>query len=115
MKALSLTQPWAHAVVHLGKRVENRDWRGCSFRGPFLIHASKSVGTIADFDETIGTILDDVELPVLPPGPSSPEGYISRRHRGEAFTKMGKRARSATPAAFRDLLVGIAQTARPRS
>lgn len=40
MKALSLTQPWAHAVVHLGKRVENRDWPGCSFRGPFLIHAS---------------------------------------------------------------------------
>jgi hypothetical protein len=58
MKALSLTQPWAHAVVHLGKRIENRDWRGCSFRGPVLIHAAKSVGTIDDFDETIDAIID---------------------------------------------------------
>ena len=39
--ALSLRQPWAHAVVHGGKRVENRvAWTNSRFRGPFLIHAS---------------------------------------------------------------------------
>ena len=26
MRALTLRQPWAHAVAHLGKRVENRGW-----------------------------------------------------------------------------------------
>lgn len=26
MKALTLHQPWAHAICHLGKRVENRTW-----------------------------------------------------------------------------------------
>lgn len=27
MKALTLIQPWAHAIVHWGKRVENRGWK----------------------------------------------------------------------------------------
>jgi len=45
MKALSLRQPWAWAVVHGGKRVENRvAWSSCAFTGPFLIHASKWPG-----------------------------------------------------------------------
>lgn len=26
MKALTLHQPWAYAVAHLGKRIENRKW-----------------------------------------------------------------------------------------
>jgi hypothetical protein len=38
-KALTIRQPWAHAVVHLGKDVENRSWRA-NYRGPVLIHAS---------------------------------------------------------------------------
>jgi hypothetical protein len=40
MKALSLKQPWAWAVIHAGKVVENRTWK-VKFRGPLLIHASK--------------------------------------------------------------------------
>ena len=44
MKALSIRQPWAWAILHAGKDVENRDWadwnHGLKFRGPFLIHAS---------------------------------------------------------------------------
>lgn len=39
MKALSLRQPWCWAVLHAGKRVENRVWR-TSYRGPFLLHAA---------------------------------------------------------------------------
>ena len=40
MKALSILQPWAYAIVALGKDIENRDWR-TSIRGRFLIHAGK--------------------------------------------------------------------------
>lgn len=59
MKALSLRQPWAHAVLHLGKRVENRDWAGCSYRGPILIHASKTL-VLRDFDECMDSIINIV-------------------------------------------------------
>lgn len=42
MKALSIKQPWAYAVTHLGKDVENRTWRyPLSYRGLLLIHAAK--------------------------------------------------------------------------
>lgn len=60
MKALSFTQPWLEAAIfRLGKRIENRQlWRhGCSYRGPILLHAAKSTGTRADFDETVRWIL----------------------------------------------------------
>lgn len=52
-RALSILQPWAHAIVHLGKRIENRDWRGCPHRCEILIHASKGVGTIDAFDASV--------------------------------------------------------------
>jgi len=40
MKALSIKQPWAHAIVMRWKDVENRSqWR--SHRGWFAVHASK--------------------------------------------------------------------------
>ncbi len=56
-RALSILQPWAHAIVHLGKRIENRDWRtGCSYRGEILIHASKGIGSIDAFDSAVETI-----------------------------------------------------------
>lgn len=42
--ALSVRQPWAHALVRGWKRLENRDWSpanpGLKFRGPFCLHAS---------------------------------------------------------------------------
>jgi hypothetical protein len=42
MKALSIRQPWAWAILHCGKDIENRDWSdrnpGIRFRGEFLIH-----------------------------------------------------------------------------
>lgn len=40
MKALSLRQPFAWAVIHGGKDVENRGWHS-DFRGPVLIHAAR--------------------------------------------------------------------------
>lgn len=40
MRALSLWQPWATAIVIDAKRVETRGW-STNYRGPLLIHASK--------------------------------------------------------------------------
>jgi ASCH domain len=39
MKALTIRQPWAHAILHLGKDAENRSWR-THYRGLLLIHAA---------------------------------------------------------------------------
>jgi hypothetical protein len=39
MQALTIRQPWAHAILHLGKDVENRTFR-VHYRGPLLIHAA---------------------------------------------------------------------------
>lgn len=42
MKAISVRQPWAFAIIHLGKDVENREWRyPPKYRGPLLVHAAK--------------------------------------------------------------------------
>ena len=41
MKALSLKQPWATLIVSGIKPIENRKWKS-SYRGPLLIHASKT-------------------------------------------------------------------------
>jgi hypothetical protein len=47
LKALSIRQPWAHAVAMGWKPVENRDWRkpnpGLNFRGRVAIHASSGM------------------------------------------------------------------------
>ena len=38
MRALSVRQPYAWAILHGGKDIENRTWHS-EFRGPVLIHA----------------------------------------------------------------------------
>lgn len=38
MKALTVRQPWAWAILHAGKRIENRT-RRTNYRGRFYIHA----------------------------------------------------------------------------
>lgn len=47
--ALSIRQPWAWAILHAGKDVENRDW-STRFRGPICIHAAKGM-TRLEWDE----------------------------------------------------------------
>jgi hypothetical protein len=42
IKALSIRQPWAWAIVHAGKDIENRDWPTL-YRGPVCIHAAKGL------------------------------------------------------------------------
>jgi len=49
--ALSIRQPWAWAIIHAGKDIENRDW-ATKFRGPVCIHAAKSM-TRDEFDSFV--------------------------------------------------------------
>lgn len=42
MKALSIKQPWADAIIYGGKDIENRTWN-TKVRGRFLVVASKKV------------------------------------------------------------------------
>ncbi len=56
MRALSLRQPYAHAVVHFGKSLENRRW-STKYRGPILIHAAKGM-TGAEYEDAEDFIAD---------------------------------------------------------
>lgn len=48
IKALSVRQPWAWAIIHGGKDIENRSWQavnhGLNVRGRVAIHASATMG-----------------------------------------------------------------------
>jgi hypothetical protein len=41
-RAISIRQPWAHGILHLGKDVENRPMR-TDYRGRILIQASLQI------------------------------------------------------------------------
>lgn len=60
MRALSIHQPWAWAILHTGKDIENRTWR-THHRGPMLVHAAKTRATfdrVADlFEDRFGVAL----------------------------------------------------------
>jgi hypothetical protein len=52
--ALSVRQPWAHAILHFGKDIENRVWAGNNpgrkMRGRVALHASAGM-TRDEYDE----------------------------------------------------------------
>ncbi len=54
MKALTVRQPWAHAIIHSGKTVENRT-RPTKHRGLLAIHAAKTIDKPALTDPRITT------------------------------------------------------------
>ena len=49
MKALSIKQPWVHAILHEGKDVENRTWT-TKYRGWIALHASGKPMPVTDDD-----------------------------------------------------------------
>lgn len=61
MKALSILQPWAWAIVHGTKRIENRTW-STKYRGPLALLAGKSPRLLAGSQPTDW----HVPLPGLP-------------------------------------------------
>ena len=64
MKCLSVRQPWAWAIIHAGKTVENRCWP-TSYRGPLLIHAGKGC-TRAEYEVAAKEITRIAGLAVPP-------------------------------------------------
>jgi len=70
--ALSIRQPWAWAILHAGKDIENRSWESLR-RGPICIHAAKGL-TKREFDgfvdlaramTRVGTWPKDVWVPEM--------------------------------------------------
>ena len=72
MKALSIHQPWAWAILHAGKTVENRTWY-TKYRGPLLIHTSKKKAT---YDREAKHDWLKLYGVVLPPWHELPTGAI---------------------------------------
>jgi hypothetical protein len=57
LRALTIWQPWAVAIAHWGKDVENRTWQ-CYRRGLIAIHAGAGVGTHNDYRAAIACVAD---------------------------------------------------------
>jgi hypothetical protein len=59
MRALSVRPPWAWAIAHAHKRIENRTWM-TSYRGPLAIHASQtfSASETAELEKILGYEVD---------------------------------------------------------
>jgi hypothetical protein len=91
MKALSIRQPWAWAILHAGKDVENRDWSD-RYQGmrdaraligqDFLIHASAGM-TRFEYEDFLDTAQRTISLThpfppgtMLPPMRDLPKGGI---------------------------------------
>lgn len=62
MRALTVQQPWAWAIVHGGKDVENRTRNlAGSYRGPLAIHAGLREDEAAYDDDMIRSALGEVD------------------------------------------------------
>lgn len=74
--ALSLRQPWAHAVIHLGRGLENRTWWS-AIRGPIWIAASAQV-TWKYYHEA-AALIEKVSGVKVPPLDDLPLGAVVGR------------------------------------
>lgn len=79
MKALTLWQPWATAIAHLGKDVENRTWSPprALLGKPLAIHAGQRVDK-----DSLAELLDQMRLGMIPNRPDllsadrMPKGHV---------------------------------------
>lgn len=64
MKAITVRHPHAHAIIHLGKDIENRSWP-TKYRGPLLIHAASSMSAAeyGDFAEFLCAEIKEAHMP----------------------------------------------------
>lgn len=72
MKAISIRQPWAWAIMTVGKDIENRDW-STNFRGRVAIHASAGMTKI-ELEDARHFIFDACKPMVVVPPPEK-ESY----------------------------------------
>jgi len=82
MKAISIRQPWAWAILHAGKRIENRGW-STRHRGPILLHVSAGLTKreYQEFQLFLATLPQEMQksVPSLPPMAALPRGGIVGR------------------------------------
>jgi hypothetical protein len=66
MKGVSIRQPWAHAILHLGKDIENRSRLMERFteRVTVAVHASATM-TIREWGQAIDFVADNVGLETM--------------------------------------------------
>jgi hypothetical protein len=64
VKAITIRQPWAYAVIYMGKDIENRTW-STKHRGPLLVHAAKSMA-VAEY-EAFCKACETLKLGIPPP------------------------------------------------
>lgn len=55
MKAITVRQPWAWAIIYAGKDIENRSWK-TNLRGKIAIHAGTGM-TRAEYEDGCKSIL----------------------------------------------------------
>jgi hypothetical protein len=65
MKAITIRQPWAWAILNAGKDIENRSWN-TGFRGLVAIHAAKGMTKYEYEDgcEFIKSIKQRIKIPM---------------------------------------------------
>lgn len=69
MRVLTVRHPWAWAIIHAQKDVENRNRNiAGGYRGPIAIHAAVNLGTIQEYADAVRTIRDITGLHVPLPG-----------------------------------------------
>lgn len=90
MKALTVHQPWAWAIAHGHKTVENRPWT-TSYRGPLAVHAGRRhdpravavferAGVAMPDDMPRGVIVAVVDLVDVVDDHPSPWSFVEHRH-----------------------------------
>jgi len=71
LRALTLHQPWAYAVAHLNKRIENRSWRPPNHllgqKRALAIHAGKQSYDLPELEVRIVNPLPNGEIYTSPP------------------------------------------------
>ncbi|MGW6605150.1 hypothetical protein [Streptomyces sp. NPDC055036] len=61
IRALTIRQPWAGAIAHADKRIENRTWP-TSHRGAVLIHSSQAPDRIAQRHAPVAAIMRGLQM-----------------------------------------------------
>ena len=59
MRALTVRQPWAWAIIHAGKDIENRSWWNRHCRGTVAIHASANADSVDELPRGVTRPRDD--------------------------------------------------------
>jgi hypothetical protein len=94
VKAISIQQPWAWAILHAGKDIENRSW-STTYRGDLAVHATRiqegaklpaGVAAPAQAELLLGAVIGLVELADVVKQSSSrwftgPLGFVLRNPR----------------------------------